>query len=116
NWLADPLESDAGLVTPALRFRKDSGGWLIVELEYEATVQLLCQRCLMPLEHHVRDKIEMALLESASLERHVPAHYEPVVLEEDRLMPAMLIEDALIISLHIDQRHELAEEGAPPPA
>src|SRR5690606_12471181 len=33
NRLADLLESDAGVVTAALRFRKDSGGWLIVELE-----------------------------------------------------------------------------------
>ncbi|HEX6992859.1 MAG TPA: YceD family protein [Gammaproteobacteria bacterium] len=116
NRLADLLESDAGVVTAALSFRKEAGGWLIVELEYEATVHLLCQRCLTPLEHHVKDKVEMALLESASLEQHVPDRYEPVVLEEDRLMPAMLIEDELIISLPIVPRHERPEECDPPSA
>jgi len=116
NRLAEMLESDAGVVTAALEFRKDPGGWLIVELEYEATVHLLCQRCLTPLEHHVADKVEMALLESASLEQHVPERYEPVVLEEDRLMPAILIEDELIISLPIVPRHERAEECDAPSA
>ena len=116
NRLADLLESDAGVVTAALHFRKEPDGWLIVELEYETTVQLKCQRCLMPLEHHVKDKVEMALLESESLERLLPARYEPVVLEEDRLMPAMLIEDELIISLPIVPRHERTEECAPPSA
>jgi len=116
NRLVDLLESDAGVVTAALQFRKDAGGWLIVELEFEATVHLLCQRCLTPLEHHVRDKVEMALLETASLEQHLPDRYEPVILEEDRLMPAMLIEDELIISLPIVPRHERPEECDAPSA
>jgi uncharacterized protein len=116
NRLVDLLESDAGAVAAVLHFRKDPGGWLIVELELETTVQLRCQRCLTPLEHHVKDKIEMALLESASLEQRLPAQYEPVVLEEDRLMPAMLIEDELIISLPIVPRHERPEECDAPAA
>lgn len=116
NRLADMLESDAGAVTAALQFRKDPGGWLIAELEVEATVHLLCQRCLTPLAHRVRERIEMALLESAALEQHVPDRYEPVVLEEDRIMPAILIEDELIISLPIVPRHERPEECDTPSA
>jgi uncharacterized protein len=71
---------------------------------------------LAPVEHHVKDKVEMALLESASLEQRLPEQYEPVVLEEDRLMPAMLIEDELIISLPIVPRHERLEECDAPSA
>jgi uncharacterized protein len=110
NRLADLLESDAGSVQAELRFRRDPGGWLIVEVEYQTTVRLLCQRCLAPLEHHVRDKVEVALLESESLEKHLPDRYEPLVLNDDRLMPAMLIEDELIISLPIVPRHDRPEE------
>ncbi len=114
NRFADMLESDAGAVAAALRFRRDPGGWLVVELEYETTVQLKCQRCLTTLEHRASDKVVMALLESASLEQLVPEGYEPVVMEEDRLMPAMLIEDELIISLPLVPRHERPEECAAP--
>lgn len=109
NRLAAMLHSDAGSVTTTLRFRQESGGWLIIDMEYDATVQLVCQRCLEPLDYRVRDHVEMALLESPSLEPHVPQGYEPLVLDEDRLMPAMLIEDELIISLPIVPRHDRPE-------
>jgi len=113
NRLKNALESDSGTVEAELRFRRDPEGWLVVALEYETTVQLQCQRCLAPIEHRIGDKVEVALLESEALEKHVPDRYEPLVLDEDRLMPAMLIEDELIISLPIVPRHERPEECDP---
>ena len=70
NRLAGLLEEDIGTVQAELRFRRDTGGWLVVELEYESKVRLLCQRCLEPLEYDIKDKVEVALLESESLEIH----------------------------------------------
>lgn len=113
NRLADLLASDVGMVRAELRFHRDSGGWLVVELEYETKVQLLCQRCLEPLEYAIKDKVEVALLESESLEKYLPDHYESLVLDEDRLMPAMLVEDELIISLPLVPRHERPEDCDP---
>ena len=113
NRLIGALESDAGAVEAELRFRRDPDGWLVVALEFETTVRLVCQRCLAPLEYRIGDKVEVALLESEALEKHVPDRYEPLVLDEDRLMPAMLIEDELIISLPIVPRHERLEECDP---
>lgn len=113
NRLKDALESDSGTVRAELRFRRDPEGWLVVELDYETTVQLKCQRCLAPIEYRIGDKVEVALLESEALEKHVPDRYEPLVMDEDRLMPAMLIEDELIISLPIVPRHERPEECDP---
>lgn len=110
NRLAEMLSSDTGTVATEVRFRQDPGGWLIIQIEYDTTVQMLCQRCLEPLGYHVKDRVEMAVLESASLEKHLPEQYEPLVLEDERLMPAMLIEDELIISLPIVPRHERPEE------
>src|SRR5690606_12513987 len=116
NRLADMLESSAGAVDACIRFRQDPAGWLIIELEYETAVQLVCQHSLGPFEYPLREKVEMALLESAALEPKLPAHYEPLVLEEDRLMPAMLVEDELIISLPIVPRHEHSEQCQEMPA
>jgi uncharacterized protein len=109
NRLAGLLHSDAGSVRTTLRFRQERGGWLIIDVEYDTTVQLVCQRCLEPVDYHVSDHVEMALLETPSLEPHVPEGYEPLVLDEERLMPAMLIEDELIISLPIVPRHSRPE-------
>lgn len=116
NRLSEMLESNEGTVEAAFRFRQDPAGWLIIELQYETAVHLVCQRCLGPFEQPLRETVEMALLESASLEQKLPAHYEPLVLEEDRLMPAMLIEDELIISLPIVPRHEHSEQCELPAA
>lgn len=109
NRLAGLLHSDAGSVSATVRFRREGGGWLIIDMEYETTVQLVCQRCLEPLDHHLKDRVQLALLETPSLESHVPEAYEPLVLDEDRLMPAMLLEDELIISLPIVPRHARPE-------
>ena len=109
NRLSGLLHSDAGSVTTTMRFRQERGGWLIIDMEYETTVQLVCQRCLEPLDYHIEDRVEMVLLETPSLESHVPEGYEPLVLDEDRIMPAMLIEDELIISLPIVPRHDRPE-------
>src|SRR5690606_21383843 len=68
NRLAGLLHSDTGSVTTTLRFRRERGGWLILDMEYDTTVQLVCQRCLEPVDYHVADRVEMALLESPSLE------------------------------------------------
>ena len=108
--LRDMLHADDGSVTATLRFRKRSGVWLIVELECEATLALLCQRCLEPMLHAVEARVELGLLESASMATRLPGAYEPVVLEGERLMPARLIEDELIVSLPLMPRHARAEE------
>lgn len=104
--LAQLLASDRGSVKASLRFRQASGGWPIIELEYDTAVQLTCQRCLEPVGYRIEGRVEFAVLDSPSMEEHLPKECEPLVLEDERLMPAMLIEDELIISLPLVPRHE----------
>ena len=108
--LRDMLHADGGSVTANLRFRKRRGAWLIMELECEATLELVCQRCLEPMLHTVAARVDMGLVEAASMASSLPRGYEPVVLEGERLMPARLIEDELIVSLPILPRHARPDE------
>ena len=55
--LADLLHSNSGSVKASLRFRQRRGGWLGLELEYETSVELLCQRCLEPVRQQLADRI-----------------------------------------------------------
>ena len=103
--LRDMLHADDGSVTAKLRFSKRDSAWVIVKLECEATLALLCQRCLEPMLHTVAAQVELGLVESASMASRLPEDYEPVVLEGDRLMPARLIEDELIVSLPLMPKH-----------
>jgi len=108
--LADLLHSNSGSVKASLRFRQRRGGWLGLELEYETSVELLCQRCLEPIRQQLADRIEIALLESDSMEAHVPEGCEPVVLDDARLLPAQLIEDELIVSIPLVPKHARVDD------
>lgn len=107
--LRDLLSMTDGSVRASLRFRQRSGR-LVVELDYHATLTLVCQRCLEPLVRKVSEHVEMALVESPSMEPHLPEGCEPLVLEGDRLLPSELIEDELIVSLPMAPRHARIEE------
>ncbi len=108
--LCDMLHAHDGSVTAKLRFAKHGGAWVIVELECDATLALVCQRCLEPMLHAVQARAELGLVETASMAARLPEAYEPVVLEGDRMMPARLIEDELIVSLPLTPRHARVDE------
>jgi len=103
--LRDMLHADSGSVSASLRFQQRSGGWLALELEYETSLQLVCQRCLDPMSYALLGQVQMGLLESAAAESSLPESYEPVVLDSERLLPERLIEDELIVSLPLVPRH-----------
>lgn len=103
--LSDMLHADSGRVTASLRFRQRRGGRLIVEMEFEATLQLICQRCLEALAHPLHVRVEMGLLETESVETRLPEGCEPFSLDGGRFLPAKMIEDELIVSLPLVPRH-----------
>jgi len=108
--LKDILHADSGSVKASLRFRARNGGGLTVDIEYEARLELTCQRCLEPLAHHVSARVEMGLVENETMLDSLPAGCEPLVLEGGRLSPVQLIEDELIVALPLVPRHERAEQ------
>jgi len=97
--LVSLLHSDVGSVRAALRFRQRRDGWVGVELDYQAAVHLVCQRCLEPFRYDMADRVDVVLADAASVPSAVPAGTEPFELEEGRLQPAQLIEDELIVAI-----------------
>jgi uncharacterized protein len=108
--LNDILHADSGSVSASLRFRQRGGGWLVVQIECDATLQLTCQRCLESLTHRVKACVEVGLLEDEAVEKLMPKGCEPFVLEDGRLLPAQLIEEELIVSLPLVPRHARSEQ------
>lgn len=107
--LKELLHSTAGSVRASLRFHQRSG-WVGASLQYEAAVELKCQRCLEPLTEHMAETVELALLESRALEGSLPEGTEPVLLEGDRLNLAALIEDEVIVGLPLVPKHARIED------
>lgn len=104
------LNSTNGSVKATLRFRQPTAGWVSVTVQYDAAVELTCQRCLEPMTAHLAATAELALVESSALESLVPQGTEPVLLEDERLKLAELIEDELIVGLPLVPKHERVED------
>jgi uncharacterized protein len=109
--LNDILHADRGSVSADLRFRK-RGGWLTVELEYAATIELTCQRCLEEFAYPVGARVEMALVESETGES-VPEGCESLIVEDGRLRPIDVVEDELIMALPLVPRHARSDDCGP---
>ena len=108
NRLAGLLHDSSGSVKASLRVQQRGEGWLALQLQYDATVQLLCQRCLEPMAEHLAGQVEIAVVEPGGAA--VPEGYEPVELERGRLKPAELIEDELIVALPLVPKHARVED------
>lgn len=106
--LRDMLSGDAGLVCVRMTFARGGEGWLGINLEYRTTLQLVCQRCLEPMDLEVDTEVGLGVIESDAIQ--LPAGREPITLAGDRLQPAQLIEDELIMALPLVPKHSTREE------
>ncbi len=108
--LAELLHSTAGSVRASLRFRQRGVGAVAATLALDTTVELVCQRCLEPFAQPLAESIELMLVESGATGASVPDGYEPIELDDGRLLPARLIEDELIVSIPLVPKHARIED------
>ena len=104
--LKELLNSSEGKVKARMRFGRRSDDMLIMELHCEATLELVCQRCLEPLDYEVRERVDFAIAEDENALSVIPQGMDLIALEGDRFQPATLIEDELIVSLPLVAKHD----------
>jgi uncharacterized protein len=108
--LVSLLRSDEGTVEATLRFRQRRDGWLAVELDYRASVELTCQRCLEALRHEMGEHVDLVVADEGATPAGVPSGFEPYELTRGRLNPGELVEDELIVGVPLVPRHERIED------
>ena len=111
--LAELLNSDAGSVKARLVFRQHQKGTLILTLQCEAALELICQRCLEPVSNVSVGEVEFGLVATEAELSQLPEAYEAIVLDGERFSPAELIEDELIVSLPLVPRHVDRDQCGP---
>ena len=99
------MNSSEGSARAKLSFRLQSGDTLVMALECEASLELVCQRCLEPVAHEVSEQVDFAIAEDQETLAVLPRGMDLIALEGDRLQPATLIEDELIVSLPLVPKH-----------
>ena len=103
--LKDLLNASDGSARARIAFRRGHDGMLFMELQYEAALELICQRCLEPVIHEVNERVDFAVAETEDSLAVLPQGVDLISLDGDRFKPATLIEDELIVSLPLVPRH-----------
>ena len=114
--LADMLHGAGSRASIDLRFGFDDTGIANVRGSIEAELDLLCQRCLEPMSIEVKREVALAIVESDDEAARVVSSYEPLLVGEEPVALANVVEDELILSLPGFPRHPPGECAMPPGA
>lgn len=109
--LATYLHDTDGEVNVDLGFDIDEAGTRYVRGHLRAVLHLVCQRCLQSFGHPMDVGVSLGFARSDDSASGLPERYEPLVLEDESVNLAQLIEDELILALPIVPAH--APEDCP---
>jgi uncharacterized protein len=97
--LAGVLVNAPGEAAFTAAFRTDLDGRVVIDLEVEAALPLICQASLEVYDEQVKRYSELAVVDEDYVQAELPENYEPVQTENGRLAIASLVEDELLLGL-----------------
>jgi len=97
--LAALLVEAKGEASFTAAFRTDLDQRIVIDLQVEAALPLICQASLDVYDEQVIRRSELAVIEDDTEQFELPENYEPVQTENGRLAIASLVEDELLLGL-----------------
>lgn len=97
--LAPLLVAADGDATFVAAFRRDLDKRVIVDLQVEAALPLICQASLEVYNEQVKRRSELVVIEHDHEQAELSDSYEPVKSENGRLAVASLVEEELLLGL-----------------
>lgn len=104
--LRESLREPTGEARFRLTFTRDPEGRGVLDGEIEARLILTCQRCLEALEFPVLTTLDLVLVSGLDEAGLLPEDLDPLLVPEEPLRLADLIEDELLLALPQIPRHE----------
>jgi uncharacterized protein len=101
--------ADDRVANVALEFGTDDMGVMFVHGRVTAELDMTCQRCLQPMTQGVNAEFSLGLVTNRRDADLLPAHYDPLLVEQDHVPLLDIVEDELLLSLPIVAMHA---EGA----
>jgi len=103
--LQGALASPEGQVEVDLEFGRDEQGTYFVRGSLQATVEMVCQRCMEAMPVEITAEIKLGFCGSDGMAEGIPDEYEPCVVEEELIVLSDLVEDELILALPLVALH-----------
>ena len=97
--LAALLVNAQGEASFVVGFRSDLDKRVIIDMQVEAALPLICQASLEVYDEQVNRSSVLAVADSENEQADMPDEYEPVQTESGRLAIASLVEDELLLGL-----------------
>ena len=97
--LAALLVDAQGEASFVAAFRTDLDKRVIIDLQVEAALPLVCQASLEVFDEQVKRRSELVVIDEDNQQAELADLYEPVVAENGRLAIASLVEDELLLGL-----------------
>ncbi len=112
--LGEVLADASGDVVYTLDFGRDELGTAYMAVHVDAPLTLLCQRTLEPFVLPVSLDTRLGLIRDDREEAALPPGYEPLLVVDDRVHPAAVMEDELLLAVPlvpVSPQSEWPEEG-----
>jgi uncharacterized protein len=97
--LAKLLVEANGEASFVAAFKSDMDKRVIIDLQVEAELPLVCQASLEVYKEKVNRHSELAVIDHEHQQEDVPDSYEPVLAENGRLAIASVVEEELLLGL-----------------
>lgn len=107
--LAEMLVDTEGRVKVALEFDRDPQRLRILKGALNATVNLVCQRCLQPVAQVIESEFTLGIVFNDEQAQNLPRSYEPLLVEDEKLVVLDVVEEELILSLPMFAYHDNCE-------
>jgi uncharacterized protein len=111
--LGELLSDTAGTVTYRLEFLRDDNGQAVLRGSVRATLRMVCQRCLEPMEVPVAGSWSQAAVSGLDEANRLSEEYDPLLVEGRLVRPLELIEEELLLLLPQIAVHEAGRCSAP---
>ncbi|MGZ5043507.1 MAG: YceD family protein [Methylobacter sp.] len=99
------LFNDTGVVTVDLFFGRE-GRLAKVEGQIEAVLELKCQNCLQAVQWPVKNTVKLGIVTSIDQADRLPEDYEPLLVDDEKILLKNIIEDELLLILPAFPKHQ----------
>lgn len=95
-----------GEINVALKLGKDIEGIRYLNGTITGKVELICQRCLKTLAYPIEIAVQLSPVYNEAAAQRLPERYEPLIITEDTVLLADIIEEELLLALPMIPKHE----------
>lgn len=103
------LANTEGSISAVLRFFTDENKVQVVEGEVKSSPFVVCQRCLEPMPVNIESHFELGLVRDDERAKQLPAGLDPLIVEDDLINLADIVEEELILSLPFVNYHKVED-------